>query len=816
MSFHVASSTLQSLEWTRLVARLAARCRTPQGLAHLEQDEARGLFESEIEGVRSRLRETSEARSLHDRGEAPELAGCTALATLLARAEKGGLLEPTELADVEATLRAIVAAKRFFDGRGEHCPALAELAAPLTTCPALATRLARAFDPSGELRDEASPTLARARRDQARLAGELEQRIGRLLRQGELAPHLSDAYSTVRSGRYVVPVRAEARGHVRGIVHDASRTGTTLFVEPEAMIELNNLHREAELAVERETMRVLRELSGAVALEARTIAADLAAIGRLDLALARGALSRELDACEPRVAREGVLELPGLRHPLIAPERCVANDLELGARFSVLILSGPNAGGKTVAMKAMALAALMVRAGLHVPAEPSARVDLFDAVIAEVGDHQDLAENLSTFSAAMARLADVLTSAGPHTLVCLDEVGVGTDPSEGASLAQAALEDLAERGARVVTTTHYNLLKELAQLDPRFANASVEFDPLTFAPTYRVRIGSPGASSAATVAARMGIPARVLERADALLDREDRRLDRMLSELAAARATLANEEAAARAARLESESAREEYRGKLARLQTRRDELFARLRGELEQAFRGAHDEVARIVAQLQREPSSRSAADAREQLVSLRAESERIEVESELATDSALPAPSAPLRPIDWPRARVGDGVRTLQGITGTLASLPDRRGRVGVQTAGAKLVLPREQLGRLEEPTPRTLGSVSSSAGASRTSSESRPSRSPAAPLREGGVAELDLRGLRADEAIDRLEAELDQAAAIGRDELRVIHGIGTGALRRVVREVLPRSVWVVEMLEASRDEGGAGVTRAVLRKD
>ncbi len=808
--FTVARSTLESLEWARLMATLAGRCRTAQGSRRIAAGDGLALFEADEHGVRTRLLETTEARSLLDRGTHPELGGCVDLDACLTRAEKGGLLEPAELLDVRTTLKLILGAARFFEARRETLPALSGLADPLEPRPELVARLVRCLDESGEVKDEASAALAAARRDQSRLSGELQTRIERELRNPDFASHLSDTYYTVRSGRFVLPVRADARGHVRGIVHDASRSGTTVFVEPEGMVEANNRYREAELTVERETLRVLRELSAAVASQAAGIRSDLDCIGRIDLAFARGALAREMDAHAPHVGREGVLDLPGLRHPLIAAGQCVANDLRVGADFSILILSGPNAGGKTVAMKAMAMAALMARAGLHVPADPSARVDLFDCVLADIGDHQNLAESLSTFSAAMANLSEVLRIASPHALVCLDEIGVGTDPAEGASIAQAALEALADSGARVVTTTHYNLLKEMAELDPRFANASVEFDPETFAPTYRVRIGRPGASSATTVAARMGIPARVLERAGSLLDREDRRLDRMLTELSASRAMLEAEQSAAVALRIESEEVREEYRTKLARLQERRDQLFGEMRSELDVAFRDAHGAVARIIAELQRDPTSRRAADARQELAALREQTDEAQLERGIEPERAPLSPrSAALVPIDWPRARLGDAVRTAQGALGTLLALPDRRGRVSVQTAGAKLTLPREQLGRAElaaDPDARR-GEPGPPAAIR---------REPVPPMRLGGIVEIDLRGLHVEEALERLDAGLDEAAVDGRDELRVIHGIGTGALRRAVREHLPRSTWVVECLEAARDEGGAGATRVVLRKD
>jgi len=448
---------------------------------------------------------------------------------------------------------------------------------------------------------------------------------------------------------------------------------------------------------------------------------------------------------------------------------------------------------------------------MHVPANPGARVDLVDRVLADIGDHQDIRESLSTFSAAMANLAEILREADRHSLVCLDEVGVGTDPSEGAAIAQSALEALADSGARTITTTHYNLLKEMAEVDDRFRNASVEFDPETLAPTYRVRIGAPGASSATTVAARMGMPQGVLDRASTLLDREDRRLDQMLSELAATRASLETEKRAAQTLRLEGERAREAYRTKLARLQERRDKLFDEMRQELDDSFREAHSEVARVIRELQRQPSSRRAAGTRERLESLRKETEQTQQDRGWVPDPvAEPEPS---RRVDWPRARVGDPVQTPGGTIGRLLALPDRKGRVTVQVAGSKLVLSRDRLCAASETTARPGGLASNG-------TQRQPNRSevptPTPPPALGGVLETDLRGLRVDEALEKLEASLDVAIAEGRHELRVIHGIGTGALRRAIRERLPHSPHITEWHEAERDQGGAGATRAILRKD
>jgi DNA mismatch repair protein MutS2 len=806
MPFDVADSTLESLEWARLIDELRTCCRTPQGRARLSESSGESVFAADERDVRARLRETTEARDLLDRAAIAPLGGCADLAASLSHAEKGGVLEPAQLIDVRTTLEAIHATLRFFRHHHEQTPALSELSRRIEEQSDLEAAISRSLDTNGEVRDAASTTLAKARREAHSLSSDLQNRIQRALQNADIQPHLSDHFYTVRNGRFVLPVRADAKGRVRGIVHDASRSGTTLFIEPGEMVELNNRHRQAELTVEREILRVLRELSAAVARNAIALRTNLEWIAYLDLAIARGQFSRITEGVEPEVGRQGIFELDGIRHPLIPAEQCVSNDLRLGKDFTILILSGPNAGGKTVALKSVALAALMVRAGLHVPANPGARVDLVDRVLADIGDHQDIQESLSTFSAAMANLAEILRGAGPNTLVCLDEIGVGTDPSEGAAIAQATLESLADSGARVVTTTHYNLLKEMAEIEERFENASVEFDPKTLAPTYRVRIGSPGASSATTVAARMGMPQRVLDRAAGLLNREDRRLDQMLAELGASRALLESEQLAAEALRAESEQTREEYRTKLARLQERRDKLFGDMRRELDDSFRDAHSEVARIIAELQRQPSSRRAATARSRLEELRDHTAQTQTDRGITPD---PSPAeATTRPIDWPRARVGDSVRAPGGGAGTLLSLPDRKGRVMVQIAGAKLTIGRDQLGSADPKTQK--------ANAPGRSTPSEPTQQPTPPSRIGGIVEADLRGLRVDEALDRLDLALDLAAAEGRDEIRVIHGIGTGALRSAVREHLPHSHYVVECVEATREEGGAGATRGILKKD
>jgi DNA mismatch repair protein MutS2 len=478
--------------------------------------------------------------------------------------------------------------------------------------------------------------------------------------------------------------------------------------------------------------------------------------------------------------------------------------MRLGADFTVLILSGPNAGGKTVALKAAALAALFVRAGMHVPAAEGARVDLFDEILAHIGDEQDLRENLSTFSAHMANLADITHRAADRSLVVLDEIGVGTDPGEGAALAQAALETLAERGARVIATTHYNLLKEMAEVDERFANASVEFDSETLEPTYRLRMGLPGASAAASVAARMGLDPQVIARANELLDREDRQLDRVLIELSVSRSAIEVEKREIAQLKTETEAVRDEHRAKLEKLQSRRDKLFLAMREDLENSFREAHEQVAAVIRDLQRGADARDAAAAREKLQSIAKDAEASQREAGLEA----PAEES-LNPIDWSRATVGDRVQIRDGGKGVLSALPDQRGRVAVQLGSARLSVPMERVGALE-PTedPQPTASTAPRITVTRVSSEGGP-----ADL-ETDADRCDLHGLRVDEALDRLAYALDRAASAGRSSLAISHGRGTGTLRKVVREYLRDCPYISHFAGAAQQDGGDGVTVAFFR--
>lgn len=801
MDTSITQKTLERLEWPRIAERLADAARTPRGRAALAPsaptDVAAG-FQASLEAVRVRHAETAEALAILSAGDVPPLAGIREVSGLLARARKGGTLAGEALRELLGTLGALRETAAFCSARGEQAPCLAAFAAAVQEQSALERGIDAALEPSGEVRDAASPELAHARQASRNLAAEIQQQLARTLQDPDMLARLSDAYFTLRNDRYVLPVRVEAKGAVRGILHDASRSGTTVYIEPEAIVELNNRLKQAGLSAQRETLRVLAQLSRAVGDAADAIETGITALVGVDLAFARAALAQTMRATRPEVGNEGVVRAHALRHPLLPADEAVANDVSLGEGYHVLVLSGPNAGGKTVALKSVALAALCVRAGLFVPAESGSRVDWFDAVLADIGDEQDIRESLSTFSAHMANLARIVDAASPRSLVVLDELGTGTDPGEGAAVAQACLEALADRGARVIATTHYNLLKEMAEVDDRFANASFEFDPETLVPTYRLHVGHPGASSALAVAARMGLHPHVLARANQLLDRDDRRLDRMLSELTASRAALDHEQQEAVRSRAASEGVRADYEAKLAALQERRETLYHSMREDLERGFREARAQVAAIVRELQSGGSAQDATRAQQRLSEWAAE--RREADREIG----IPAEAGPaLMQLDWRHARIGDTVAVRGGGKGRLLSLPDPRGRVRIGLGSARVVVAMELVGA----TP------AAASVAAKPATLHKDTLTRLADERDDASQRCDLRGQRVDEALARLAEALDRAAAQGSARLAIIHGIGTGALRDAVRRHLRESPYVDRFEPGGPGEGGEGVTIACL---
>ncbi len=799
MTFRASAESLARLEWPRLLELLAAQAATERGAESL-----RALaFPATHAGVLEQLALTTEARRLVDAGSEPPFGGVADLRAPLVELARGRTLQARELGLLLTTLDAARRIRVSLAGKAALAPRLAALAQTLPELRALERALAAVVTPAGEIRDDASPELRQKRRRVRELEAEIERRMARHLRDPDVQTHLQDSYATFRENRPVLPIRADAQKRVRGIVHDVSSSGTTVFIEPEDVVEAGNRLRIAQTEVTREIERLLSELCGEAREQAPELEAQGATLEALDVAFARGRLSRRAGALEPRVSSDGALDLRGLRHPLLlleaglAPEDVVPNDLALTDGARCLVISGPNAGGKTVAAKAVGLAALSLRAGLHVACDEGSALPLVDAVFAEIGDEQDLRAGLSTFSARMANLAAVVAQADPRSLVIADEIGEGTEPGEGAALAQAILEALVQRGALVLATTHFNRLKEIAGSDPRFANASAEFDPDTLLPTFRIHVGQPGSSGAMWAAQRMGLDEAVVERARELMDREDSRLEALTRGLSELRQELEAERRLALRMREESETSRAAYETRLAALRGAREQALAAMKADLESAFTRARAEIAHVVRGLQRgdAPPGPAANRAQAELSRIRERTESVE------RVHAEPEASAPRAVVSDAALSAGARVE-LAGVRPIAIVLepPDKRGRIAVRVGAVRTVVARERVLRVlapEAPKARPAAHVS------------LQRESPDEPER----LDCDLRGLRVDEALERADATLQRMLGRGGGRVTFIHGHGTGALRDAIRAWL-RAIPGVEKFEPGGPrEGGNGVTVATL---
>ncbi len=791
--------------------------------------------------------ETAEARALLDGGAAPGLHGIHDVAAICVRASRGGRCEAAEIlltADTAAACRRLrahfarqpgpagaarlsartparaaagsagaaeVAAARPPAGAASLDRANPRAAASGTPEPPAAERLAdyalrlgefrvfeeavaRALDPEGAIRDDATPALAALRRRQRVLHARVRERLEAMVRSPALAPYLQDPIVTMRHDRFVVPVRADARAQVPGVVHDASSSGATVFVEPLPVLELNNDLRRAQAEEEAEVERILAALSEALGRISDPLLASLDILAHLDLVFARAELARQMDARSFELAAEPLCDLVRARHPLLAAP--VPVDVRVGTDFDVLVVTGPNTGGKTVALKTVGLFACMAQSGLQLPAGDGTRMGVFRQVFCDVGDDQGVAQNLSTFSSHMGRVVAILGTLQPGALVLLDEMGAGTDPAEGAALATAILESLLGRGARCIATTHASELKAFAYREPRVQNASVDFDAETLAPTYRLIIGLPGGSHALQIAARLGLPEDVIERARALLSPGERHVETLIAGMAEDGRRLRDARAAAESARAEADRLRRELDERSRKAEDRRADLLAEARAQAAEILRQARREADDALRALRRAQSGSAAGVAD-------VESARTAIRQQLDELTAEPPPQAPLPPPPggW-RPGMAVRVRSLRQ-TGRLLARPGPDGTVPVQVGILRVNAAVGDLDAVAEPQtaapvpPARTGSSSAALAA-------------AADL----PAELDLRGLRADEALERLDRYLDDMALAGRAEARIIHGKGTGALRQAVGEYLHGHRLIASYRLGETGEGGDGVTVITLR--
>ncbi len=722
----------------------------------------------------------------------------------------------------------LLAIASFLDGaweiaRGiasaEPAPTLGAKASGVLDGSALSAAVRRAILPSGEVADDASPRLSEIRRSLARMRESLVSVMDGFLKDRDKSRLLQDKLVTTRNDRFVLLIKAEHRSALPGIVHGASGSGASVFVEPMEAVELNNdivARSDEERA---EVMRILSELTDGVRARSREIEEAIAILGELDSLQAKALLAREMEASEPAIvgAEEG-LELRDARHPLLMPSLCkrlgiarrsesgpVPVSLAVGRDEPVLVISGPNTGGKTVALKTLGLCVLMAQSGLFVPAAPGSRLPVFASVFADIGDEQSIAANLSTFSAHLATIVSILEGLALPSLVLLDEVGAGTDPTEGGALGVAIVDAFRRRGATVVATTHHGLMKTYAQQTPGVACASFGYDPRTYAPTYVLTRGEAGRSLALEMAERLGLPGDLVADARSRVDTRQLRIDDLLKELEQERAAAASERAHAEAFRASFEQSLARQRAAEAEILAARrgaSERFARelrLRGD--EAARKASDAIREAVKRLESSRRSLSAEAAR-------ARTAAVEAIHQAQQEALENLPLAPEPPTPSDAIRPGGRVRVKGlGISGEVLSVADTL--VEVAASGKRLKVKPEDVTLLSEE--RTGDTRADAAGNSRRRAgfaltTARPGEAPA--------AEINLIGLTVDEALPRLDKLLDEATLSDRSELRVIHGFGAGRLRKAVADLLQGHPHVASFREGRAHEGGGGATIVELK--
>lgn len=802
MTDTLSAKAAQALEWPKVLECVAQGAQSVLGAARCR---AMGLAD-DLEVLARRQRETTEWLRLSEGSDPAPVLSFPDARELVERAGKGGMLEALELRDCGIVLTRIEEVARYCARHAHEAPMVVAMAGSLQWSrefQTIARALEAAIQPDGAIKESATPELRRLMHAAQDLKQRMREQLDRILHSSRYEDVLQESYFAQREGRYVLPVKADMRGRIPGIVHDVSASGATVFLEPRELVELNNSIKVADLEIEREVRRILRELTLLVAGQADALQSGIEVLAELDVVQAKAAFSRRLKANPVALNDRGRVLLKQARHPLLmlAKDEVVANDILLDESIRVLVISGPNTGGKTVTLKIVGLFSLMVRAGLHLPCAPESEMAIFPELFADIGDAQDLSRDLSSFSAHMSQMVQLLAESERslrsgvdpgQSLVLLDEPVTSTDPQEGAALAEALLCHLASLSMKVVVTTHYGPLKELAQTMPGFANASVEFDVTHLAPTYRLFLGVPGGSSALEIAGRLGMDEKILDDARQRLPKNDRRLEDLMADLQQKQRQLADDVERAAQARGEAERAAAEARALQARLEEEELEARKGLKKKLGEQFQRARAEVQATVDALKREQKLIKAKETAEHLIELESRTKQ----------ELIPAGE----PIPVERLRVGDQVEIAGlGMTGSLLEDPQGKKRVRVKVGEGEVLATVTNL----------IGVASGPAVSTSPPSSSSPRRfSPGGGLGLDEQTVVDVRGQAADEALDCVIAALDRATMDGAPFLRIIHGHGTGKLKASLRAYLKDSPYVATIRPGDRAEGGDGVTVVSVR--
>ena len=780
--------SIATLELPRVLEQLAACASTQEG-----KERCLALRPmTDPDDVQRAQEETSAAVEMLIKRGSPGFSGVKPVGASLQRADMGGSLNTRELLEVAAVLRCARTVQDY--GAGEEKTPISHLFRALTPNRFLEETITNSIIGEDELADSASSELASIRRHIRATESKVRDILQRILSSNQ-SKYLQESIITIRSDRYVVPVKSEFKNSIPGLVHDVSSSGSTFFIEPMGVVKANNELRELMAQEKKEIERILAELSAQCAAHKEDIAEDYDLLVWLDAIFARGRLSLNMEASQPRLS-DRYLRLRKARHPLLDRKKAVANDLELGERFDTLMITGPNTGGKTVTLKTIGLLTLMAQCGLHIPTGADSTVRIFDRVLADIGDEQSIAQSLSTFSSHMTNIVGILREADDRTLILFDELGAGTDPVEGAALAAAIIESARGIGSLVAATTHYAELKVYAMTTEGVENASCEFNVETLAPTYRLILGIPGKSNAFAISRRLGLPEYIIEKAAARLDAENVRFEDVLTKLDQQRQEMEKERTEARRLKLEMEQSAAKAREYRERLEAERAKVVEKAQAEARSIIQEARAASDLAISEL-KELKKRKDLDW-QQVNDGRAEARRLLNEAERGIGGPVQEPEAPPPTRE---ARAGDTVELVS--MGTKASVlsVNKDGTLQLQAGILKISARQSEVRVVEGETQSQKEARKIIQRAERT-------------LRTAAPREVDLRGMMTDEAVAALESFLDTAMLGKLETVTIIHGKGTGAVRNAVRTYLKRSRYVKAFRPGRYGEGEDGVTVVELK--
>ncbi len=786
------SKILTTLEYPKIIDKLTKHASTSLGKSIAEALQP----ETKLESVKALLQVTDEAYAADRlKGSAP-FGGIVDIRPSLLRARIGGTLNPGELLDIASTARGGRRVKRHIESiHDEHpLPMLSMTASGLAEHKPLEDAILDCIDENGEVLDHASPELASIRRELRSGEGRIREKLENMIRSSSVQKMLQDTLITLRNDRYVIPVKQEYRGSFGGIVHDQSGSGATLFIEPEAIVAMNNKLRETRAAEMREIEKILQKLTAQAADHGEELLIDLELLAELDFAFAKARMAHEMKATQPRMNDRGFLKLKRGRHPLIDKDKVVPLDVELGNNYTAIIVTGPNTGGKTVSLKTVGLLSLMAMSGLFVPAEDGSQLCVFDAIYADIGDEQSIEQSLSTFSSHLTNIIRILGSMTAKSLVLLDELGAGTDPAEGSALAIAILEHIHARGSRIIATTHYSELKAYAYNRKSVINASMEFDIATLSPTYRLLVGVPGRSNAFAIAERLGLQRSIIDHARGEVSEEDLRVENMIASLEENRISAESERQSAEALRKQMEAQRAKHEEERLRFEEQKEKLLLKAQEEAREAVAKAKREAEVIIADLRKLAMEEGASVKEHKLI-----------EAKRKLDEASPQVQTKKVKSAGKQGKIEPGDEVMVYSLNQKGSVLEVHGSdATVQLGILKMKVALDDMELLKPKAADAAKAVQpkqSGASLNRT--------------RDDNVKmELDLRGESLEEAIMEVDRFLDESFLSGFGQVYIIHGKGTGILRTGIQQYLRKHSHVKSFRNGNYGEGGIGVTVAELK--